>query len=315
MTSSRAPILRPALLAVLAVASIGVTSIAGLRQEVGHRTFSTPDEAVLALLKAVKASELEALLDLFGQDGHELIGSSDAVTARRNREVFKVAAAEKWQLVDGGADRKTLVVGHEDWPFPVPLVRDARGWRFDTAAGKEEIIARRIGRNELAAIDTCRAYVAAQLRYAQEGHDGQAAGVYAMKFASDSGKQNGLYWPTARGQKRSPLGDLLAAAGEDDQTAAARGTKRAPLQGYYFKILSEQGRNARGGRRSYLVNGVMTRGFALVAWPAQYGVTGVMTFLVNHDGIVYEKDLGPETTAAVQKLTAYNPDTSWKGVK
>jgi hypothetical protein len=318
MSTSIAPPLRHALVAFgLVAASVtgGPVSIATSSQTVRHQSFSSPEEAVQALVKSVRAGSVEGLLGLFGPDGEELLETSDPVTARRNREVFKIAAAEKWALVDAGTDRKTLVVGNEDWPFPVPLVKDARGWRFDTAAGKDEIIARRIGRNELSAIGTCRAYVAAQLRYAQEGHDGQPAGVYATRFASDPGKQNGLYWPTARGEKRSPLGDLLAAAGEDEGTTKARGGKRAPLEGYYFKILVEQGRSAPGGRKSYLANGLMTRGFALVAWPAQYAVTGVMTFVVNRDGIVYEKDLGPDTTAAVQKLTAYNPDSSWQGVK
>jgi hypothetical protein len=226
-----------------------------------------------------------------------------------------VAAAEKWALVDAPQGRKTLVIGHEDWPFPVPLVKDAAGWRFDTAAGKEEIITRRIGGNELAAIDTCRAYVTAQQRYAKDAHDGRPAGAYAMRFRSDPDKQNGLYWPTTKGQKPSPLGDLLAAAGVDDRAVEAAREKRTPLNGYYFRIVTEQGRNAPGGRKSYLASGAMTRGFALIAWPAQYEATGVMTFIVNQDGIVYEKDLGTDTAAAVQKLTAYNPDSSWRPVK
>ena len=309
---------RHTLLILVGVASLaaGASTLGATTQTVQHRTFSSPEDAAQALVDAVKAGKIEELLDLFGPDGKELIESSDPATARRNREVFKIAAKEKWQVVDGvAADRKTLVIGHEAWPFPVPLVKAGARWRFDTAAGKEEIIARRIGRNELSTIETCRAYVTAQRRYAQEGHDGRPAGIYASKFRSDPGSQNGLYWPTTRGQKPSPLGDLLAAAGADGRTTDARGEGREPLHGYYFRILTEQGRSARGGRKNYIVNDLMTGGFALVAWPAQYEVTGVMSFLVNQDGVVYEKDLGAETAAAVLKLTAYNPDSSWRPVK
>src|SRR5206468_2959858 len=186
--------------------------------------------------------------------------------------------AEQWLLVDGGK-AKTLVIGNEEWPFPVPLVKTASGWRFDTAAGKEEVLARRIGRNELAAIQTCLAYVTAQRRYAMQGHDGKPPGLYAMTFRSDPGKENGLYWPAARGQRRSPLGDLVAQAAEEGRPLGAAPDQRSPFHGYYFKILTAEG--AAGGAKSYVVNGEMSKGFALVAWPAQYDVTGVMTFLVN----------------------------------
>jgi hypothetical protein len=229
-----------------------------------------------------------------------------------NRQVFMVAAAEKMRLTDEGPNRKTLIVGHEDWPFPVPLIKVADGWRFDTAAGKEEIAARRIGRNELAVLETCGAYVTAQKRYAQQGHDGKPAGLYAMTFRSEPGKQNGLYWPVARGQKRSPLGDLVSQAAEDGREVNTAGGRPAPYQGYYFKILTAQGPSAPGGARNYVVNGVMSGGFALVAWPAQYDLTGVMTFIVNQDGIVLEKDLGSMTNAVAEKMTSYNPDKTWQ---
>jgi hypothetical protein len=228
-----------------------------------------------------------------------------------NRQIFAVAFKEQWHLADGDANQKTLVIGNENWPFPVPLVKEANGWRFDSAAGKEEIVARRIGQNELAAIDTVRAYVTAQRRYAAEGHDGHEPGAFAMQFQSDAGKQNGLYWPAAHGQKRSPLGDLLAQAAEEPQAAG----ERVPLHGYHFKILTAQGRAAKGGAKSYLVKEQMTGGFALVAWPAQYDASGVMTFIVNHDGIVSQKDLGADSAAAAKKMTAYNPDASWHPVK
>jgi hypothetical protein len=301
-------------LTVAACAVLAATAAPRAAQAVQHRSFVSAEDAVKELVAVVRKGSLDDLLALFGPEGKDLIASSDPATARQNREVFKIAAAEKWRLVDETPTRKTLVIGNEDWPFPVPLVKEAAGWRFDTAAGKEEVIARRIGRNELAAIDTCRAYVTAQQRYAQQAHDGVAVGAYAQKFRSDQGKENGLYWPTSTGQKRSPLGDLVAEAAADGYKASA-GAERTPLHGYYFKILTAQGRSARGGARNYVVKGVMSGGFALVAWPATYDVTGVMTFIVNQDGTIYEKDLGPTTDALVQKVTAYNPDSSWRAVK
>ena len=197
----------------------------------------------------------------------------------------------------------------------MPLVKGADGWRFDAAAGKEEVLARRIGRNELDAIATVRAYVTAQRRYAQQGHDGKPAGVHAIKFQSDPGKENGLYWPTARGQQRSPLGDLVAQAAEEQRPVGVDRTQPTPFHGYYFKILTGQGAAAPGGAKSYLVKGDMSGGFALVAWPAQYDATGVMTFIVNQDGIVRERDLGPQTDAIARKMTLYNPDKSWRPVQ
>jgi hypothetical protein len=288
------------------------STVGAAEQTATHRAFAAPEEAVKALLETVKAGSVEGLLAIFGPEGRELIESSDPATARMNRRVFAVAAREQWHLEDAKPDQKTLVIGNENWPFPVPIVKGADGWRFDTAAGKEEVLARRIGRNELDAIATTRAYVTAQQRYAKEGHDGKPAGIHATKFASDPGKQNGLYWPAARGQKRSPLGDLVAQAAADGQT---RSSAPSPLHGYYFKILTSQGRGAAGGAKNYIVKGEMSGGFALVAWPAQYDATGVMTFIVNQDGVVREKDLGPDTDAIARKMTAYNPDASWKPVQ
>ena len=283
-------------------------------QNATQRTFASPEDAVKALAETVKKGDLDGLLAIFGPEGRELIASSDPATAQMNRRVFAVAAREQWHLEDAKPSGKTLVIGYENWPFPVPIVKAADGWRFDTAAGKEEVIARRIGRNELDAIATARAYVTAQRRYAQEGHDGKPAGVHAMKFQSDSGKQNGLYWPVARGQKRSPLGDLLAQAAEDGRASGER-KQPTPYHGYYFKILTGQGPAAPGGAKNYVVKGEMTGGFALVAWPAHYDDTGVMTFIVNQDGIVRERDLGPETAAVARKMNLYNPDAGWRPVQ
>ena len=207
------------------------------------------------------------------------------------------------------------MIGNEEWPFPVPLVKEESGWRFDTAAGTEELIARRIGKNELAAIATAHAYVTAQRQYAERPHDGNPAGVHATKFASDAGKENGLYWPAKTGQARSPLGDLVAKAAAEGRTASADRSQPSPFHGYYYKILTAQGSAARGGAKNYIARGMMTGGFALVAWPAQYDVTGVMTFVISNDGILHEKDLGPGTDAAARTMTTYNPDKSWRQVQ
>jgi hypothetical protein len=280
-----------------------------------QRTFASPEEAVRALAAAVKTEKLDDLIAIFGPEGQDLADSSDPATGRRNRQVFAVAFAEGWRLADQDATHKVLVIGNEDWPFPVPLVRDGNTWRFDTAAGKEEVLARRIGRNELAVIQTCHAYANAQQRYAQEAHDGKPAGLYAAKFRSDPGRQDGLYWPGARGQKLSPLGDLVAGAAAEGRPLADSRESPTPFHGYYFRILTAQGANAPGGRKAYIVNGEMSGGFALVAWPAHYDESGVMTFVVSQDGVVHQKDLGPETDRIARTMTEFNPDGSWSEVR
>ena len=275
-----------------------------------YRTFASPEEAVRALNDAVKAGKLDEVVAIFGPEGKELVDSSDPATARQNREVFVAAMAERWRLEDQGANR-VLVIGNEDWPFPVPLVKDGNAWRFDTASGKEEVLARRIGRNELATIRACLAYVNAQRLYAAHPHDGKPTGLFAQSFRSDTGRQNGLYWPAGRGDKPSPLGDLVAQAAQDGVAVGTSGSEPAPFHGYFFRILTKQGPAAPGGARDYIANGAMSGGFALVAWPAQYDVTGVMTFIVNQDGSVREKDLGPDTASAARALGDYNPDDTW----
>jgi hypothetical protein len=299
--------------AVLAVCALCALVSCNRGAAPGAKTFGTPDDAVRALIDAAKASSLQDVVALFGPEGQDLVDSSDAATAKRNREVFTVAVAEGWQLQDQADGSKVLVIGAEQWPFPIPLVKDASGWKFDTAAGREEILARRIGRNELAVIQVCRAYVVAQRLYAERGHDGKPAGIYAARFQSDPGRQNGLYWPVQRGAKRSPLGDLVAQAAEEGRPLDKPGEK-PPFHGYYFKILTSQGAAAPGGAKDYLVDGVMSRGFALVAWPAQYNVTGVMTFVVNQDGVVHEKDLGTDTAAIAKAMGRYDPEPSWTRV-
>jgi hypothetical protein len=310
--SSRASALTGRAFAIIVAASmcmllVTAPTVAAQAQSKPYRTFSTPEEAVRALAETVKAGKLEDLLTLFAPDGQELVASSDPATGRRNREIFSVAFGEGWRLVDQDANHKVLVIGNEGWPFPVPLVKDGKSWRFDTAAGKEEVLARRIGRNELAVIGVCRTYVVAQRRYAQQGHDGKPAGLYAKSFNSDPGKQNGLFWTSPQGQSISPLGDLVAQAAEEGRALSTSGQPAEPFYGYYYKILTGQGPASEGGARSYIVNGEMTGGFALVAWPAQYDASGVMTFIVNQSGIVFQKDLGPQTDATAKALTLYDP--------
>ena len=278
-----------------------------------QRTFDTPEAAVATLVDVVKASNTDQLLSLFGPDGKEILEDADPTTGRRHREVFLAAAAERWRLADDGADKRVLVIGNEDWPFPIPLVKDGATWRFDTAAGKEEVVDRRIGRNELAVIQICRTYVAAQRAYAARAHDGKPSGLYAKAFRSTPGKQDGLYWPTKRGQRMSPLGDLVAQAATEGRELGTE--TRMPFHGYYFKILTAQGPAARGGAKDYVVKGELGGGFGLVAWPAEYDSTGVMTFVVNQDGTLHEADLGPDSGGRETKIALYDPDPRWKPVR
>jgi hypothetical protein len=270
------------------VVCVAVAAAAGACRSKGpaQPTFASPEEGAKALIDVVKRGKLDELMKLLGPDAQPLVDASDPKTGRQHREVFVVAAAEGWRLADNGPDGRVLVVGNESWPFPVPLVKDGSRWRFDSVAGVEEVKDRLVGRNELGAIRACRAYVIAQRLYARNGHDGKPAGLFAAALRSDAGKHNGLYWPAARGEKRSPLGDLIAEAGADG---------KSPFHGYQFRILTPRD----------------SKGYALVAWPSTYDVTGVMTFVVDQDGIVRQKDLGPDTAGAAAAMAIYNPDTTW----
>jgi hypothetical protein len=307
-TTSRLSTSRAAL-ALLLIGAVLVALPSCRRGPAPARTFSSPEEAVKALASAVTTEKVDDVLQIFGPEGKDLIDTSDPASARRGRQVFTAALTERWKLVDRDGGGKTLVIGNEEWPFPVPLIQTAQGWHFDAAAGKEEVITRRIGRNELAVIEICQTYVVAQRRYARTAHDGKRAGLFATTFRSDPGKQNGLYWAVKKGEPRSPLGDLLAEAA--DPARLKSDAKPAPFYGYYFKILTAQGPAATGGARNFVVNGDMSDGYALVAWPAHYDNTGIMTFIVNQDGIVREKDLGPETDATARAMSIYEPDASW----
>jgi hypothetical protein len=297
----------------LALAGVLLAASIGGAEPAVPRVFATPDEAARTLVAVVEANDLAALVALFGPEGQKLVDTSDAATGRRNRQVFQAAAAEGWRLADRSAGGKELVLGNEAWPFPVPIVEVAGGWSFDAASGAEEILNRRIGRNELAVIRVLHAYVAAQRAYAASGHDGKPAGRYARRFGSDPGTQNGLYWPARRGEPKSPLGVLIAEASGQGYRRRDDGGP-SPLHGYYFRILEGQGPAAKGGAAEYVADGEMTKGFALVAWPVHPGSSGVMTFVVGRDGVVHEKDFGPQTQAAAEAIERYDPDPTWRPV-
>jgi Protein of unknown function (DUF2950) len=272
--------------------------------------YSTPDEAITAFIGAVKSGDGRTLIQVLGPDGEAIVYSGDPVADAAARKRVIDAYDAKHQVVKEGDDKVVLIIGPEDWPFPIPLVRKDGAWRFDTAAGRQEILFRRIGRNELNAIQVCLAYVDAQQDYAEKGVAG--SGVYAQRVKSRPGRKDGLYWPAQAGEEASPLGDLAASASAEGYTVDR---ERVPYHGYYYRILFRQGANAPGGALDYVVRGKMIGGFALVAYPAEYGNSGVMTFIVNHQGIVYEKDLGPRTSTIAARMTAYDPDKSWRKVE
>jgi hypothetical protein len=275
--------------------------------------FHTPEEAVSALVAALEKNDLPQLKSLLGPSSHALLDSGDAVQDAGDRAGFLASYGAKNAIVDDGADRKVLVIGEDDWPMPVPLVKRDGKWVFDGEAGIDELIYRRVGANELGAIDVCRGFVSAQREYAAEGRDGDPPGIYALKLVSDDGLHNGLYWPTAEDEPASPAGPFVAAAAAEGYRRSADGP-RQPYHGYYYRMLYSQGTNANGGARDYFKDGLLTEGFALVAWPADYGSSGVMTFIVNQDGVVFQKDLGEDTATAVESIQTFDPDSSWTAI-
>ncbi len=277
-------------------------------QETGQTTFASPQEAMAALTDALKAGDRDTLLAILGPEGEDIISSGDRVSDRADRDRFLEAYQERVDLVPRGNDRVEVILGNDNWPFPIPIVKGEEGWFFDTAAGKEEILNRRIGRNELYTVDVCQGYVEAQREYASADREQDGIIQYAQKIVSDPGRRDGLYWEVAEGEVPSPLGPLAARAAAEGYQ---RGEKPTAFHGYYYRILKGQGSKAAGGAYSYVIHGHMVAGFALVAWPADYGASGVMTFVVNRNGIVYQKDLGPKTAQIAEKMTLYNPDQTW----
>jgi len=278
-----------------------------------HTAFATPEQAVDALTAAVRIGSTAELVRILGPGSRDLVSSGDRVADEQARTKFLAAYEESNRLETRDDGQVVLVVGHDDWHFPFPLVKEDDAWHFDEGAGAEEIIDRRIGGNELAAIEVCLAYVDAQRDYATEdrNHDGYVE--YAQKFVSSSGQRDGLYWPVPDGEEESPIGPLMARAYAEGYVTGdvQHPQTRKPYHGYFYRILKEQGPAAEGGAYDYVVRNHMIGGFALVAFPAQYDVSGVMTFIVNHDGVVYQKDLGPRTAEIARAMKLYNPDEGW----
>lgn len=277
-----------------------------------EQTFSSPGEAVNALVIAAKNNDTNAIHAIFGPVGHELI-SPDVVQATEEYKLFVQHLAEKTGLVTNSDSNLTLEIGMDGWPFPIPLVKQNGQWFFDTAAGSQEILARRVGMDELGAIDVCNAYVDAQREYAGQDRLGDGVLTYAQLLRSTPGTHDGLFWPTNSGAELSPLGPLIAQARVEgyQRTARMLNDEQAPYHGYYFKILTRQGKHAPGGKYDYIINGRMIAGFALVAWPAEWGNTGVMTFIVNQQGRVFQKNLGPRTAKIARAIVTYDPDDTW----
>ena len=285
----------------------GVNAGTALKQ----KGFATPDEAVKAFAAALKSNDERELLSIFGTDAKELISSGDPVRDKQRREIFISDYDRKNGITQEGS-KMILVIGEKDWPFPIPLVKKGDQWIFDTKAGKEEILNRRIGENEISTVQTLLAVVDAQREYAMKDRDSDGVREYAKKFGSDPGKKNGLYWKTNPGEEPSPLGELVADARAEGYRRSGSKQGSIPFHGYYFRILTKQGKHAAGGAFDYVVKNKMIGGFAVVAYPAAYGSSGVMTFMVNHEGVVYEKDLGKNTAKTAKEMNSFDPDQTWK---
>jgi hypothetical protein len=294
-----------------AVAALFAAAALAYGQAFPQPSFSSPREAADILVDAAERNDTDALLKLFGPQGRSIVVSGDEEADKSGREQFAARAHEKLDIHMITPKKAEVVVGNDNWPMPVPLVQDDVGkWLFDAAEGKVEVLARRIGRNELSAIDVCRGYVEAQMIYAQKDRNKHGDLEYAQSIVTAPGKPHGLYTEDQTdGLVPKEFADAAAVM------LAAEGKKPQPYHGYYFHILKAQGPAAEGGAHSYLVKGEMIGGFALVAWPAEYGVSGIRTFIVNHKGIVYERDLGAQTSVAARQMSAFNPDKAWRRVK
>lgn len=296
---------------LIALASLTTSMPLAAQAISGQKTFSSPLEAVNALVEAARSGDPALLVPLLGSQAADIISSGDLGMAKQVLAGFVKAYGEKHSLSVEAQGFEFLQVGSGSWPFPFPIVRDGEAWYFDIDRGNEEILDRRVGRNELGAIAVCEGYVQGQIEYASKARDGNSSGIYAQQFHSDSGMQDGLYWATSKGDPESPMGILVASAAIDKSSQQSAGDP-APYYGYFYKILTAQGPDATGGAKSYIVDGKLTGGFALIAYPAKYASSGVMTFIVNRDGVVYQQDLGEQTADAASKITNYNPDSSWQ---
>jgi Protein of unknown function (DUF2950) len=280
-----------------------------------QKTFATPEAAVEALIAANRGNHVDELLAILGPEGAKLVHSGDPVADERGRAHFVARCDEAHKLELDGANKAALIVGKDDWPFPLPLIAEHARWHFDTKAGVEEILNRRIGRNELTVIQIARAYAEAQREYSAMRLGAGGTPEYAQHFMSRIGQRDGLYWPVNPGEPESPLGPLIAQARAAGYQPGTPHLKPRPYYGYYFRILTRQGDDAAGGARNYIVDGHMTGGFALLAYPATYGDSGIMTFMIGQTGIVYEKNLGPKTASIASQIQQFDPDVSWQPSK
>jgi hypothetical protein len=299
------------LLAVFAGASFVQAAVGGVQQQ----TYGSPEDAVKALIDAIKSNDIRKMGIVLGPHSRNILSSGDEVADRELLENFIKLYDEKNKIEKVGNSKALLLVGEKDWPMPIPMVKKGQRWLFDTKRGKEEVLNRRIGRNELAVIKVCEAYVDAQQEYALMNSDGEGLVKYAQQFASSPGKKDGLYWETKEGEHPSPLGPFAVQAKTEGYEKSSASDQPRPYHGYFYKILKGQGKNAKGGAYDYVVNGSMIGGFALVAYPARYGNSGVMTFVVNQDGVVYQKNLGRDTAKIAQTMKVYDPDKTWKKVE
>ena len=300
---------------LIAVAFLLTGSIAfGKAAPAAQKTFASPEEAVKALVTAARNNDDKEVMAIFGPAGKDLISSGDPVSDKQRREQFLKAYDEKNSLVPEKGSM-VLVIGKNDWPFPIPLMKNGETWLFDAKKGRDEVLNRRIGQNELSTIQTMLAIVDAQREYAMKDLDGDGILEYAEKFRSDAGKKNGLYWKTKDGEEPSPLGDLVAQARAEGYKQGGPKNNPVPYHGYYFRMLNKQGKHATGGAFDYVVKGNQIGGFAIIAYPATYGNSGVMTFVVNHDGVVYQKDLGKDSAKIAKAVKAFDTDSTWKKVE
>src|SRR5262245_39953200 len=307
-------LLSTAIVLPLLVALAGHASRDAIAEETAQKTFAAPADAMRALVSALRKFDLPELAAVLGPGSEDVISSGDEVADRAAAKRFVTKAAEREQLETLPSGAVIAHVGKEDWPLPIPIVKDGDKWRFDTAAGRDELLNRRIGRNELKAIDVSRVYVEAQREYAHR-QGTKDAPIYAQKVRSDPGKHDGLYWDDPSGKQPSPLGPMLAEADAEGYTKPEEGAAPRPYHGYFYRILTAQGEHAPGGARSYIKDGKLTGGYALLAYPAEPGVSGIMSFIVGPQGVVFQKNLGDKTADAAKAITAYDPDDSWTPVR
>ena len=296
-------------LAAVAIVFTGCFPTSSIAQQQGQKTFSSPDEASNAFANAAQNNDEKEMLNILGPDEKQIVSSGDETEDVQNRANFVARYQEMHRLMKEPDGTVVLYIGAKNWPTPIPLVNKGSSWYFDTDAGKKEILFRRIGRNEISTIRVCQELGAAEKDYRSTEH-----GEYAQKIFSDEGQHNGLYWKVAEGEPQSPIGPLVASAVAQGYTKGGDGAP-TPYRGYYYHILTRQGKNAPGGAKSYIVNGKMTGGFAFVAYPAEYRSSGVMTFIAGVDGVVYQKDLGKNTEVLAKGMKEYNPDSSWQKTK